>query len=77
MGNICIHDDSKEMPIKKYCYKCGDYFKVDSGGYSQRRSCRFHNFENGTCVDCRSDISKAHKGCYHVRSKSIWDFFQL
>ena len=38
MGNICIHDNTKEMPIKKYCYKCGDYFKVDSGGYSLRRS---------------------------------------
>ena len=52
MGNICLQDDSKEIPVKKYCYKCGDYFKVDSGGYSQRRSCRFHNFENGPCIDC-------------------------
>ena len=76
MGNICIHD-TKEIPIKKYCYKCGDYFKVDSGGYSQRRSCRFHNFENGTCVDCRSDINSAKRGCYHVRSKSFWDFCRL
>ena len=49
MGNICLHDDSKEIPIKKHCYKCGDCFKIDSGGYSQRRQCRFHNFKDG-CV---------------------------
>ncbi len=77
MGNICIHDDTKEMPIKKYCYKCGDYFKIDSGGYSHRRSCRFHNFENGTCVDCRSSIKTAQKGCYHVKTYSLWDFCRL
>ena len=77
MGNICIHDDSKEIPIKKHCYKCDDYFKVDSGGYSHRRSCRFHNFENGTCIDCRCDVSKAQKGCYHVRSYSIFSLCEL
>ena len=56
MGNMCLHDDSKEIPIKKHCYKCGDCFKIDSGGYSQRRQCRFHNFKDGVCIDCRSDI---------------------
>lgn len=77
MGNMCIHDDSKEMPIKKYCYKCGDYFKIDSGGYSQRRSCRFHNFKNGTCVDCRSNVCNAQQGCYHVRTHSIFSLCEL
>ena len=77
MGNICLHDDTKEIPIKKYCYKCDDYFKIDSGGYSHRRSCRFHNFQNGTCIDCRSNIKTAQKGCYHIKNYSIWDFCQL
>ena len=77
MGNICLHDDTKEMPVKKYCYKCGDYFKIDSGGYSHRRSCRFHNFENGTCIDCRSNKKTAQQGCYHVKSYNFWDFCQL
>ena len=73
MGNMCLHDDSKEIPIKKHCYKCDDCFKIDSGGYSQRRQCRFHNFKDGVCIDCRSDIITAKRGCYHVKSYSIWD----
>ena len=27
MGNICLHDDSKEIPIKKHCYKCATVLK--------------------------------------------------
>ena len=46
--------DTDKKPIYKCCYKCDDRFKVDSGGtYSQRKSCRYHNFDNNNvCRDC-------------------------
>jgi len=81
MGNICYHDltnyNNKPSIIKK-CYKCHDLFKVCSGGFSQRKSCRYHNIQNNMCLDCRLSENTINKQnivtCYHMREKHFLDF---
>ena len=77
MGNLCIsYDDEdyykfkKKKRVFKYCYKCNDKFCVDKGGFSKRRSCRYHNIVNNHCTDCNlSKITMESCNittCYHV-----------
>ena len=41
-------------PQLKYaiCDKCNDRYVMYSGRFSQRRSCRRHDWKNGFCRDC-------------------------
>ncbi len=68
MGNLCIRDQSK-YHTKITCYKCGDKYYSDRGGiYSQRRSCRFHDFnEKGVCKNCHLSNMLCSSGCFHVK----------
>ena len=67
MGNICLKSYNKEVLLEKYCKKCCDKFTVKSGGYSQRRSCRYHYFVNGNCIHCHQEKGKTKGNCYHAR----------
>ncbi len=59
-----------ESTQKEYatCEKCNDRYVMYSGRYSQRRSCRVHNWVNGYCMDCREKqtVKNTVKGCYHI-----------
>ena len=82
MDNNCINNalinfkysfNQVTDPVK--CVKCGDYFKMDHGGKSQRTSCREHNWvkreyklidDTEWCKTC--DRIKSQYGCqncYH------------
>lgn len=82
MGNICYHDlteyNKNKQPIFKKCYKCHDSFKIHSGGFSQRRSCRYHNIQNKRCLDCRLSENTIKKqniyNCYHLKERHFLDF---
>ncbi len=55
------------------CYKCKDRFKIQCGGFSERRSCRCHNFDNtGFCLDCHEYKQEVGYTCYHVKKFSIF-----
>ena len=67
--------DTDKKPIYKCCYKCDDRFKVDSGGtYSQRKSCRYHNFDNNNvCRDCHEHKEQLTSyTCYHIKKFSYF-----
>ena len=76
-SNYCnddyYYDYKKNLPNYYTCYKCNDTFKVDTGGYSNRRSCRYHNFDNNNfCKDCHEFKHKITSfTCYHVKKFSI------
>ena len=73
MGNLCMTDhDYKDLTRESYCYKCNDTFIVDTGGYSQRRSCRYHDFKDGCCINCRCTEKKAPYTCYHIKKPYWW-----
>ena len=66
---------TESKPTYAVCYKCYDNFKVDSGGgYSIRRSCRLHNFDdNGFCIDCHEHKDNLKRlTCYHVKKFSYF-----
>ncbi len=57
-------------PQLKYamCDKCNDRYVMYSGRFSQRRSCRRHDWKNGFCRDChikKNGVNNS-KGCYHT-----------
>lgn len=63
------------QPVYATCYKCYDKFKLDCGGcYSNRRSCRMHNFDNNDyCIDCHEHRDKLKRyTCYHVKKFSYF-----
>ena len=70
MGNLCIRDQSK-YHTKITCYKCNDKFYSDRGGiYSQRKSCRFHDFnEKGVCKNCHLSKMLCNSGCFHIKKR--------
>ena len=73
MGNLCMTDnDYNDITRESYCYKCNDTFIVDTGGYSQRRSCRYHDFKDGYCINCRCTEKKAPYTCYHIKKHYWW-----
>ena len=67
MGNMCLRSYSNEVLLETYCKKCCDKFIVKNGGYSQRRSCRYHYYVNGNCIHCHQEKGKTKGNCYHVR----------
>ncbi len=56
-------------PVYATCSKCGDQFKLDYGGKSCRRPCRYHIYENGSCTDCGKHKNSTGGNCYHIRSR--------
>ena len=80
-SDFCYNDDyyyydcNKRNPSYYNCYKCNDRFKVDTGGFSQRKSCRLHKFDNkGFCLDCHEYKDRLTSyTCYHVKKFSIFD----
>ena len=66
MGNLCIRDnDIYEKFEKKRCLKCQDRFIPDHGGFSKRKSCRYHNYINNVCIDCNKNKNEIGHTCYH------------
>ena len=67
MGNLCMRSyiDNYNNISKKKCLKCGDSFKVTFGGFSERMSCRCHDYRNGVCRDCHTIKGKSGYNCYH------------
>lgn len=64
-----------EKMDKKVCYKCYDKFYTDKTGiYSRRNSCRYHNFKNDVCIDCRGTRSNCKHTCYHIKEKKWYNF---
>lgn len=76
----CCYIDNKNginhKIIYKKCYKCNDTFKIHTGGFSERRSCRYHNFDNnGVCKDCHNHKDNLTSfTCYHVKKFSYFNF---
>ena len=71
MGNICIHDDGKDLPYRnRSCSKCGAPYKTyHNSRYSHRLSCRKHQFSKKNknyCIGCRKIITPCGPhNCYH------------
>ena len=59
-------------PVYATCRKCGDRFKLDYGGYSERPSCRNHRGNGKECKDCHLPFPITCN-CYHVE-KTWWSF---
>lgn len=54
------------------CYKCRDTFINNNGGYSQRASCRYHEFKNGECIHCHIiQGGNITKNCYHIKEEYL------
>ena len=67
MGLLCSHDS--DYICERECYKCQDTFISFYGGYSKRRSCRFHNYgDDNICQDCDQKKGFGHN-CYHIRKR--------
>jgi len=75
MGNLCIREQSNYRD-KITCYKCNDNFYSDNVGiYSQRKSCRFHDFnKKGICKNCHSSEMLCDYGCFHVKKRHWYSF---
>ena len=43
------------------------------GGYSQRKSCREHNYINNICTMCNKKKNEGGSNCYHKKKKTCWD----
>ena len=73
MGILCIKDDFDRYPEKVTCLKSNDKF-YHKYGYSERRSCREHDFyEDDVCKWChqnKKDVGSS--GCYHIKKTSFW-----
>ena len=76
MGNTCCfveNEDPRDYKFYTTCYKCGDNF-YHKYGYSERRSCRLHDYdENDFCKCChlyKKDIK--HNGCFHIKKTRFW-----
>ena len=68
MGNICMVDEDDYYKRKKTfrCSKCNDIYTTTHGRYSERRSCRFHQFnKDGFCIGCRQYKKDTSANCYH------------
>ena len=68
MGNLCIWsytENDYELFEKKRCIKCQDTFIPTHGGFSKRKSCRYHCYRDGECIDCREKENKRGYNCYH------------
>lgn len=78
MGNLCIREQptGDDFWYKITCYKCNDNFYSDKIGiYSQRKSCRFHDFnEKGICKNCHSSEMLCASGCFHVKKRYWYSF---
>ena len=78
MGIICskyyVDNYNTKKKIFRKCYKCTVLYECDRGGYSKRRSCRYHNFIGDSCYDCRLSKDTIVKNniltCYHVITDS-------
>lgn len=76
----CCYIDNKNYIkheiIYKNCYKCNDTFKIHTGGFSERKSCRHHNFDNnGVCIDCHNNKDNLTSyTCYHVKKFGYFNF---
>ena len=75
MGNFYSTDKDKDYYKynKVICGKCNDRFIVTFGGYSQRRSCREHNYINNICDICNKKKNEGSQCCYHMKKKSCWN----
>ena len=64
MGNICIRDDDPSIHFT--CSKCYDPCARHgrSWGFSDRPSCRYHDFISGVCNDCGGYYGRT-RNCYH------------
>ena len=76
MGNLCCFEENEDPRDYKFlttCYKCEDTF-YHKYGYSERRSCRVHDFdEDDVCKWCRENKKNIHsRGCYHIKKTSFW-----
>lgn len=70
MGLLC--SQGSDYICDRECYKCQDTFIPSYGGYSKRRSCRFHNYgDDNLCQDCDQKKS-CGKNCYHIRKRSYF-----
>ena len=76
MGNLCCLEENKDprdYNLFTTCYKCQDTF-YHKYGYSERRSCRVHDFyEDDVCKWChqnKKDVGSS--GCYHIKKTSFW-----
>ena len=70
MGLLCIKDTDSICELE--CYKCQDTFIPFSGGYSQRLSCRIHNYQGtNICQDC-DQKKDCGRNCYHIRKRSYF-----
>ncbi len=58
---------------KVICEKCNDKFFVSYGGYSQRKSCREHNYINNICTMCNKKMNEGGSNCYHKKKKTCWN----
>lgn len=66
MSSCMFLDDE---PIYKYndCSKCGCNFKLHIAGRSERRSCKYHNFDNDYCKDCGCFTHQVkNEKCLHI-----------
>ena len=64
---MCLRswDDEYKIIEKVKCLKCCDRYIPSHGGFSQRKSCRCHDFKNGVCRDCRETKETCGITCYH------------
>ena len=76
MGNLCCleeNEDPRDYKFLTTCYKCQDTY-YHKYGYSERRSCRVHDFdEDNVCKWChqnKKDVGSS--GCYHIKKTSFW-----
>ena len=68
----CISLDDEPLYKFNDCSKCGCNFKLHIAGRSERRSCRYHNFDNNYCKDCgcfRHQIK--NQNCLHIYQEKI------
>ncbi len=55
------------------CEKCRASYKLSDGRFSERRSCRVHQWDNrpfSRCLLCYQFKNHANKNCYHSSTES-------
>jgi hypothetical protein len=68
----CISIDDEKIIRYKKCTKCDCKFKLHLAGRSERRSCKYHNFDNNYCVDCgcfRHQVQNMN--CLHIYHETV------
>ena len=61
------------LELRHRCVKCNAHYKPSFGTYSERRSCRVHQLENGECKYCHDKVGQVRGNCYHYKKKTCWD----